>query len=345
MLIENSLLRIAHLFSEIFSKKSHLGGGYMKMHSIRYTALSFGLLAFTAAPAIWAASASADLSVTQKVSSTTSIVGQPITFTYTVTNNGPNSVSNASFLEDNGSTPNLVRVSSVNSSAGACVKIRPNALVSCSGIALAAGKSITIQTVEVPLVAGDYTRRGNIADQTGIPDPNSANNSASVTLNAAVAPTVTPAGGKIASPTVDLQIVGAASTGTPKPGSLFTLNYQAQNLGNIGLAQINFSVKMPVQYTPTQGSVTGTGSSSSISGNCIVDLSTAGFTTGIINCTAGPILPGDHANIVITVTAPPTADSKPITITATGTISDPVIAALETKTTNNTLTLSNVQTK
>jgi uncharacterized repeat protein (TIGR01451 family) len=100
-----------------------------------------------------------DLEVVKKVNHTHAVVGQPLTYTLTVTNKGPGVAPNA-MLNDTSTTP--LRVVSAKPSVGKCGKAIP---LHCSLGTIAVGAKVTIKVVAMPELAGG--KQQNTATATG----------------------------------------------------------------------------------------------------------------------------------------------------------------------------------
>jgi uncharacterized repeat protein (TIGR01451 family) len=113
----------------------------------------------------------ADLAITKVDSRDPSTAGRNLTYTLTVTNNGPNPATGVTVTDK---LPNGLTARSSSASQGTC---SGTTTVTCSIGDLASGASATVTIVVRPRERGTIT---NTAEVTGNqPDPNSANNSAS----------------------------------------------------------------------------------------------------------------------------------------------------------------------
>lgn len=100
-----------------------------------------------------------DLVVVKTVNHKHAVVGQRLTYTLTVTNNGPGAAPNA-MLNDTSTTP--LRVVSAKPSVGTCGKAIP---LHCSFGTIAAGAKVTIKVVAMPKLT--RKRQDNTASATG----------------------------------------------------------------------------------------------------------------------------------------------------------------------------------
>jgi uncharacterized repeat protein (TIGR01451 family) len=114
----------------------------------------------------------ADMAVTQTASPNPVSVGQPLTFTITITNNGPSPASGVSLADP---LPANVTFVSATASQGNC-----SAAVNCTIGNLASGATATVTLVVRPTAFGTVTNVATVsAAQT---DPIATNNTASVTV-------------------------------------------------------------------------------------------------------------------------------------------------------------------
>jgi uncharacterized repeat protein (TIGR01451 family) len=118
----------------------------------------------------------ADLSLTQTDSPDPVSLGAPLTYTLTVTNNGPGA-SGGVQLED--VLSKKVRFRSAKSSHGRCVQRRPQR-IACNLGSFGIGESATVTIVVRPTRTGLITNRASVP-QSRLLDPNLANNTAVAT--------------------------------------------------------------------------------------------------------------------------------------------------------------------
>ncbi|SFK34868.1 CARDB domain-containing protein, partial [Lysobacter sp. cf310] len=169
--------------------------------------------------------ASADLSIVKGVSNSTPVVGTNVTFTLTVTNNGPSAaaaVSVADLLPDG-----YTYVS--DNGAGAYV---PGTGAWTIG-ALANGASTSLQIVATVRAAGPYANTATVSSTTNDPTP-SNNTSTSTPVPVASA---------------DLSIVKGVSNSTPVVGSNVTFTLTVTNNGPSAAAAVAVADLLPSGYT------------------------------------------------------------------------------------------------
>jgi uncharacterized repeat protein (TIGR01451 family) len=124
----------------------------------------------------------ADLEISKTVDQPTGNVSVPLTYTVSVRNNGPQAAEDVRVLER---LPTTVRLETASSGNGDCGAIQPNVL-ECTLGTLQPGETGLILIVVTPLEPGSISNSAQVSSVT--PDPNSANNSASLVSEVAPAP-------------------------------------------------------------------------------------------------------------------------------------------------------------
>jgi uncharacterized repeat protein (TIGR01451 family) len=124
----------------------------------------------------------ADLEISKTVDQPTGNVTVPLTYTISVRNNGPQLAENVRVLER---LPATVRLETASSGNGDCGVIQPNVL-ECTLGTLQPGETGLILIVVTPLEPGSITNSAQVSSIT--PDPNTANNTASLVSEVAPAP-------------------------------------------------------------------------------------------------------------------------------------------------------------
>lgn len=117
----------------------------------------------------------ADVGVTLTASPDPVTVGQPLTFTASVSNAGPGAASRATLVDD---LPGSLTFVSATPSQGACAFA--SGAVTCVLGAIASGGSATVQIVTTPTAAGTVTNAVDVG--AGQIDPVAANNAASAVV-------------------------------------------------------------------------------------------------------------------------------------------------------------------
>jgi uncharacterized repeat protein (TIGR01451 family) len=234
---------------------------------------AFGANSATATDIV-ATAGQADLALTTAVTPTSVYSGNDITYTQTVTNNGPAAATTVSFTE---AIPTNTTFVSVSAPAGWTCTTTTS--VTCTDPSLAAGTSANIViVVNVPstVAAGTITANSSVSSATS--DPNSANNSTTVTTTVIVV--------------CDLAVT---NSGTPSPvlvGGTITYTQVVTNSGPSNCSTATFTEAFPnnttfVSLTPVPAGWTCT-------------------TTGPISCTNPSVARGSTSTfpVVVTVTGP-----------------------------------------
>src|SRR5262249_47725168 len=184
----------------------------------------------------------ADLTVTKTDGQTAAVPGTGTTYTITVTNAGPSTVSSVSLTDP--VPPTLLNPVFGTPSAGS---YDPTTRI-WSGLSLATGQSVTITltgTID-PSATGTLTNTAHVAPPAGVTDPDPANNNASDT------DTLTPQ--------ADLVITKTDGVTSAVPGSSTTYTIVVSN-NNGPSAVTGAGVSDALPAGATGGSWTATGSS------------------------------------------------------------------------------------
>jgi uncharacterized repeat protein (TIGR01451 family) len=119
--------------------------------------------------------ASADLSITKTDSPDPVHIGQKLTYTITVTNNGPDQATGVTLQDD---FPKTTGFGSVSSTQGSCSRSKTR--VTCILGTMASGSTATVTLVVKPTQKGTITNTVTVS-ATSPADPNTANNTATQT--------------------------------------------------------------------------------------------------------------------------------------------------------------------
>jgi uncharacterized repeat protein (TIGR01451 family) len=275
--------------------------------TVNSTNQAFGANSATATDLV-ATSTQADLALATVATPATVIAGNDITYTQTVTNNGPASASNVSFTE---AIP--TNTTSVSVSAPVGWSCTTTTSVVCTVSSLAANASadiIVVVNVAPTIAAGTITANSSVSATTS--DPNSTNNSTIVTT-----------------PVVDKCNLGVTDSGTPNPvlaGGDITYSQIVTNPGPSNCTAGTFSELTPSKTTFVSVSVVTTGGGTWTCPNAapvactnpsVPPGSTATITAvyQVIAGTAAGTLINDTANV-----ASSTYDTNPANDSATVTI-------------------------
>jgi uncharacterized repeat protein (TIGR01451 family) len=216
----------------------------------------------------------ADLALSTAATPLSVYAGNDITYTQTVTNNGPAAASAVSFLE---ATPANTTFASVSAPVGwTCTAPAVGATgnVTCTDPTLASGASadiIVVVNVAATVTVATITANSSVSSTTS--DPNSANNS--TTINTAV------------TTTCDLAVT---NSGTPSPVTVntdITYTQVVTNAGPSNCSTATFTEAFPanttfVSLTPVPAGWTCT-------------------TTGSISCTDPSVAPGSTSTFTLKV--------------------------------------------
>lgn len=229
--------------------------------------------------------ASADLAITKTDAPDPVSIGSNLTYTITVSNNGPDAASNVTVVD---TLPASVSFVSSTPTQGSC---SGTTTVTCNLGGIANGANATVTLVVSPGTAGTLTNTATVsATET---DPNATNNSAtaSTTVNG-----------------VDADLAVSVSA-TPNPVSVNgTLSYSVQvaNNGPLNATGVTVTTNLStgsfnfISITPSQGSCVGTTAAT---------------------CTLGAVANGANASVNVVVT-PTAVGSVTLSAAASATQSD-----------------------
>ncbi len=257
---------------------------------------SFGASSATATDVV-ASAAQADLALSTAATPSTVLAGNNITYTQTITNNGPSAATNATFTEV---IPANTTFSSVSAPAGWTCTITTS--VSCSNPSVAPGATIDILVVlnvSPTVAAGTITANSSVSATTS--DPTSANNSTTVVT--------------AVNPACNLTVV---NTGTPSPvaaGGTITYTQTVSNSGPSNCSTATFTEPTPANTTFASVAVTTTGGG------------TWTCTSAPVSCTNPSVPPGSTGTITAKYTVSGAATAGTI-------ISDTATAGSATRDTN-----------
>jgi uncharacterized repeat protein (TIGR01451 family) len=211
----------------------------------------------------------ADLGVTLAAAPNPVTVGQTLTYTLNVANAGPSDAT-GTVLSDQ--LPAGVSLVSAQPSQGAC---SGTTTLSCSLGTVPAGGSASVVLQVIPNAAGTLTDSASVT--SGVTDPNTTNNNASITVTAVAA----------AQPVADLSLSLTAAPNPVTVGQTLTYTLNVSNAGPSDATGTVLSDQLPAGVSlasaqPTQGACSGT-------------------TT--LSCSLGTVPAGGSASVVLQVIA------------------------------------------
>jgi uncharacterized repeat protein (TIGR01451 family) len=190
----------------------------------------------------------ADLSVTKTDGQTSAVPGSPDTYSISVTNNGPSTVSSLN-LVDTVPAALLNPVFGTPSSGS-----YDPATGIWSGLSLATGQSVTITlsgTID-PAATGTLTNTVHVAPPTGVTDTNPANNIDSDT--------------NTLTPQANLSITKSDGVTIVAPGSSTTYTIVVSNLGPSAVTGVSVSDPVPASVTAATWTITGAAGGGAVTG-------------------------------------------------------------------------------
>ncbi len=265
----------------------------------------------TAGPVNTMVNGSADLSITKTDSPDPVLVGQNLTYTITVTNNGPTSAAAVTVTD---TLPGGVTFVSATPSQGTC---SGTSTVTCNLGSLAFPGSATVTIVVTPTTAGPLSNTASVASSTS--DPNNGNNSSTT-------------GTTVNAPSANLSITKNDSPDPVTAGNQLTYSISVTNLGPDAASNVTVTDTLPgsvtwVSSTPSQGSCSGTSTVTCNLGS-IPFPGSATVTIVVTPTVAGPLsntatvssstndpTPGNNSDTETTTVDPPTPTTADLSIT------------------------------
>jgi uncharacterized repeat protein (TIGR01451 family) len=230
--------------------------------------------------------ASADLSIVKTDSSDPVAVGTPLTYTLTVTNDGPNNAQNVVVSD---TLPASVTFQSATASQGACAL--DGRVVLCDLGTLSSGATATVDITVVPTAEGTVTNSASVSSDTADPDPTDNSDTEQTDVGPGTAPSA------------DVFVTKTDSVDPATVGVPVTYTLTVGNDGPDAATGVTVTDTLPssftfVSATPSQGSCTNTG-------------------PVFVSCDLGTLASGATATVDITAT-PGTDD---VTVTNTTSVS------------------------
>jgi uncharacterized repeat protein (TIGR01451 family) len=224
----------------------------------------------------------ADLSIVKSASPFPAVAGSPLTYVLTASDLGPSDATGVTMTD---TLPAGVTYASATSSQGAVSQAGGTVTVDVGGLADGASATATI------LVTIDPGTRGAIANTAVVagnePDPNLANNTATVTT--------------LVSPQADLAIVKSASPNPVIAGNSLSYTLTASDLGPSDATGVTMTDTLPagVTYasaTSSQGAVSQAGGTVTVN---VGNLSQGAAATATILVTVNPSTRGSLTNTAV----------------------------------------------
>jgi uncharacterized repeat protein (TIGR01451 family) len=216
-----------------------------------------------------------DLAITKTDSVDPVTVGDPVTYTVTVTNNGPDDATGVTAID---TLPGKVTYVSATPSQGTCSQA--GGVITCTLGAIANGDNATITITGSANSAGTATNNASVSGDQA--DPNASNDSDSedTTINSPPPPPP--------DPEADVAVAKVDTVDPVTVGDALTYLITITNNGPDGATGVTVTDTLPtevfyVSASPTQGSCTETG--------------------GVVTCDLGAMANGDSVEITIVTTA------------------------------------------
>jgi large repetitive protein len=208
---------------------------------------------------------SADLTVTLAGSANTTLAGQSLTYTLTVVNHGPSDDPGVTLFD---TLPNFCTFLSANPSQGGATQVGNSVTANLGMIAAGSSASVTIKVA--PTIDAIGTIVDAVSASAGLPDPNTNDNSASVTTTVA--------------PGADLSVSVTPSSPTVLAGQNITYTVIVANAGPSTATGVTLADALPagmsfVSGHATQGNVT--------------------FANGAVSATLGTLFTSSSATVTI----------------------------------------------
>ncbi|TDD59403.1 DUF11 domain-containing protein [Kribbella antibiotica] len=229
-------------------------------------------------------SPSADLAITKTAQPAPVQAGRPVTYTLTITNNGPSAAQSVTVTDP---VPAPLKFDSVTTSQGSCYEI--NGTVTCAVETVAPGDEITVTVVaNVPSGAPPNELANTAKVSSPTPDPVADNNSATYTLLTGAQANIT-----------------LTKTVSPDPvvaGEKITYKLTVGNAGPSDAQGISLDDDVPAAVTDVSVSATG---------GAICKAS-----DGRVTCTRAMLAAGDNFVVTVTGTVAPETGAGALTNTA-----------------------------
>jgi uncharacterized repeat protein (TIGR01451 family) len=212
----------------------------------------------------------ADLAVTKTDNPDPVVVGQSLTYTVVVVNNGPSQATGVTLTDTLPAGPAFV---SATSTQGSCAQAAGT--VTCTIGTMNSGATVTVTIVITPAAAGNLSNTASVT--SGVSDPTAGNNSA--TAATTVNPAIPPGFNLSADPPVLVVSAGLAATYT------ITVTPTGGFTGNVALTCTGYPELTTCTLTPSSVSITGTAAQTAT----MVVTTRAGSSMQAMTLPAGPV--------------------------------------------------------
>jgi uncharacterized repeat protein (TIGR01451 family) len=237
-----------------------------------------------------AVGSSSDLGIVKTMSPIVPVAGDPVTFTLTVTNEGPSDATDVTVTDP---LPAQLLSPSASSSQGSCSISAGTVTCTLGSVASGAQATVTIDGTVDPS-AGGQTLTNSASVSGAEPDPDPSNNSDSI---AALIGTST-----------DLMIVKTLDPNPPVAGQSATYTLLITNGGPSDSSAVTVIDPLPTQLLSPSASTT--------QGSCSI-------SAGTLTCSLGSMAAAAQATVTVTGTVDPGSTGQTMTNTATVSGTDP----------------------
>ena len=243
----------------------------------------------------------ADLVLTTSVSASTINVLQDVTYTLTVTNNGPDDATNAVLTDIIPAALGFVSATTTQGST----PTDTNGTVTAKFGTITAGSTVTVTITVHATLSAPPSVSSLVNVTSALSDPNTGNNSATIVTTV--------------NPLIDLALSGSGSASTVLAGQYLTYTFVVKNTGPSPAANVVYTQDLPAGVT-------------FLSANS--NVGTASETGGVVTGNIGTLAANAAATITVVVIPGP---SDPPSISSTGSV---VATGTDTNPSNNSATVT-----
>ncbi|HZX08670.1 DUF7507 domain-containing protein, partial [Kribbella sp.] len=239
---------------------------------------------------------SADLAITKTAQPVPVHAGQPVTYTLTVTNNGPSAAQSATVTDP---VPAPLQYVSSKSSAGTCTEA--SGTVTCAVGTVAPGDTVTVTVVaNVPSGTPPNDLKNTATVSSPTPDPVDSNNQATYTITTGAQANIT--------------ITKTASPDPVVAGKPITYKLTVRNTGPSDAQAVRVVDDVPNAVTGVTATATGGATCTAINGQvrCLAATLAAGdsFVVTVTGTVAANTAPGELVNTATATSGTPTDPTK-----------------------------------